>query len=107
MRKLSRCILLLSLLLMTTTGQTEKSLRAQSAPSPVKLSPDAERWVARTLKSMTLDEKIGQVFAVWAYGEFMSTESQEYRDLLRDVEEKHIGSFAIQTQGSPIGIVRS
>src|SRR5258708_13337876 len=56
---------------------------------------------------MTLDEKIGQVFAVWAYGAFMSTESQDYRDLLRDVEEKHIGSFAIQTQGSPLGIERS
>src|ERR1700751_2651101 len=42
-----------------------------------------------------------------AHGAFMSTESPEYRDLLRDVEEKHIGSFAIETQGSPLGIDRS
>ncbi len=107
MRKLSRGILLLTLLLMATTGQTQKSPRTSTAPSLAKLSPDGERWVEQTLKSMTLDEKIGQVFAVWAYGTFMSTESAEYRDLLRDVEEKHIGTFAIQTQGSPLGIVRS
>ena len=56
---------------------------------------------------MSLDEKIGQLFAVWAYGSFLSTESQDYKDLLRDVEEKHIGSFAIQTQGSPLGVERS
>jgi len=56
---------------------------------------------------MTLDEKIGQMFAVWCYGGFLSAESLEYKDLLRDVEEKHIGSFAIQTQGSPLGIERS
>jgi len=68
MRKLSRCILLLSVFLMATTGQTQKPPRTISAPSPAKLSPDSERWVTQTLKNMTLDEKIGQVFAVWAYG---------------------------------------
>ena len=107
MRTLSRCLLLLAILLMATTGRTQKSPRATAAPKPAELSSEGERWVAQTLKSMSLDEKIGQLFAVWAYGSFLSTESQDYKDLLRDVEEKHIGSFAIQTQGSPIGIVRS
>jgi beta-N-acetylhexosaminidase len=107
MRKLSRWLLLLALFLMATTGSTQKSPRAPAAPKPAKLTPEGERWVAQTLKSMSLDEKIGQLLAVWAYGSFLSTESQDYKDLLRDVEEKHIGTFAIQTQGSPVGIVRS
>jgi beta-N-acetylhexosaminidase len=107
MRKLSRWLLLLALLLMATTGHTQKSPRTPAAPIPAKLSPDSERWVAQTLKKMTLDEKIGQLFAVWAYGSFISTESLAYRDLLRDVEDKHIGSFGIQTRGSPLGIERS
>ena len=92
---------------MATTGRTQKSPRAPAAPTPAKLSPEGERWVSQTLKNMSLDEKIGQLFAVWAYGAFISTESQDYKDLLRDVEEKHIGSFAIQTQGSPLGVERS
>jgi beta-N-acetylhexosaminidase len=107
MRKLSRWLLLLALSLMATTGSTQKSPRAPAASKTAKLTPEGERWVAQTLKSMSLDEKIGQLFAVWAYGSFLSTESQDYKDLVRDVEEKHIGTFAIQTQGSPVGIVRS
>ena len=92
---------------MATTGRTQKSPRAPDAPKPADLSSEGQRWVAQTLKSMSLDEKIGQLFAVWAYGSFLSTESQDYKDLLRDVEEKHIGTFAIQTQGSPLGVERS
>jgi len=107
MRTLSRWLLLLALFSMATTGRTQKPPRAPAAPKPAELSSEGERWVSQTLKSMSLDEKIGQLFAVWAYGTFLSTESQDYKDLLSDVEEKHIGSFAIQTQGSPIGIVRS
>src|ERR1700674_3493120 len=107
MRTLSRWLLLLACILMATTGRTQKSPRAPDAPKPAELSSEGQRWVAQTLKQMSLDEKIGQLFAVWAYGSFLSTESQDYKDLLRDVEEKHIGSFAIQTQGSPLGIERS
>ncbi len=107
MRTLSRWLLLLALSLMATTGSTQKTPRAPDAPKPAKLSPEGERWVAQTLKQMSLDEKIGQLFAVWAYGSFLSTESQDYKDLLSDVEEKHIGTFAIQTQGSPLGVAYS
>jgi beta-N-acetylhexosaminidase len=104
MRSLSRWLPLLALLLMATTSRTQKPPRATGAAKPAKLSAESERWVAQTLKKMSLDEKIGQIFAVWAYGSFHSTESPDYKELLRDVEEKHIGSFAIQTQGSPLGI---
>ena len=107
MRKLGRWLLLLALFSMATTSHTQNSPRTGDAPKSGGVSPDGERWVSQTLKSMSLDEKIGQLFCVWAYGTFLSTESQDYKDLLRDVEEKHIGSFAIQTQGSPVGIVRS
>jgi beta-glucosidase-like glycosyl hydrolase/CubicO group peptidase (beta-lactamase class C family) len=107
MRTLNRWLLLLAFFLMATMGRTQKSPLAPDAPKPADLSSESQRWVAQTLKSMSLDEKIGQLFAVWAYGSFLSTESQDYKDLLRDVEEKHIGSFAIETQGSPLGVERS
>jgi beta-N-acetylhexosaminidase len=107
MRTLSRWLLLLAFLSMATTARTQKTPRTPDAPTRMKLSPDGERWVTQTLKKMTLDEKIGQLFAVWCYGAFLSAESLGYKELLRDVEEKHIGSFAIQTQGSPLGIERS
>src|SRR5215472_2433707 len=104
MRYLRRWLLLPALLLMATTSRTQKSPRAPAAPKSGKLPAEGERGVAQTLKRMSLDEKIGQLFCVWVYGAFVSTESQDYKDLLRDVEEKHLGAFAIQTQGSPLGI---
>jgi beta-N-acetylhexosaminidase len=107
MRELSRWLLLLILASMATTARTQKTPRASAAPTRTKLSPEGERWMSQTLKKMTLDEKIGQLFAVWCYGGFLSAESLEYKELLRDVEEKHIGSFAVSTQGSPLGIERS
>ncbi len=107
MRRITRWLLPFALLLMATTGSTQKSPSTPPPPTPKKLSAESERWVSQTLKQMPLDEKIGQLFAVWAYGGFQSTESQDYKDLLRDVEEKHVGAFAIQTQGSPLGVVRS
>src|SRR5665213_1100626 len=107
MRKVIRWLLLLVCLFMATIGRTQNSSYAPVAPMPAELSSDGERWVAQILKSLSLDEKIGQLFSVWAYGSFLSTESQDYKDLLSDVEEKHIGSFAIQTQSSPLGVERS
>src|SRR5579872_4345878 len=92
---------------MATTGRTHKTPRARVAPTHAKLSAQGERWVAQTLKKMTVEEKIGQLFAVWYYGGFISAESPEYKELLRSVEQKHVGSFAIRTSGSPVGIKRS
>ncbi|HEX4641911.1 MAG TPA: glycoside hydrolase family 3 N-terminal domain-containing protein, partial [Candidatus Acidoferrales bacterium] len=107
MRKLNRLLLLLALSLMATSGSTQKNSPPAHSAKPAKLSAEGERWVSQTLKQMSLDEKIGQLFAVWAYGAYQSAESQDYRDLLRAVEEKHVGAFAIQTQGSPLGVMRS
>lgn len=107
MRKPNRWLLLLAFFLMATTGRTQKTPRAKTATSGRQLSPAGERWVARTLKSMTLDEKLGQLLAIWYYGGFISAGSPEYQELIRDAEEKRVGSFVVQTHGSPLGVERS
>jgi beta-N-acetylhexosaminidase len=104
---LRRWLLLLALLLMATSGRSQKTPRASAAPNRTKLSAEGERWVEQTLKKLTTDEKIGQLFAVWYYGEFLSAESPQYQQLLSDVEQKEIGAFVIQTTGSPLGVQRS
>ena len=47
--------------------------------------------VTLTPARMTLDEKIGQLFVVAAHGTFMNEGSAEYRELLRQVRENHVG----------------
>ncbi len=104
---MSRWLLLLSLVLMATTGRTQKTQSTQTVPARATISPEGERWAAQTLANMTLDEKVGQLFAVWYYGVFLPAESPEYQALLRDVQQKHIGSFVIQARGGPVGLERS
>ena len=102
MRERWPLLLIVLLLLMAHPGRAQKS-----AAKPAKATSDAEKWVASTLKKMTLEEKLGQLIMVQYFGGFLSTESDAYKNLLRLVEEKHIGGFAIQTRGTPLGIERS
>jgi len=95
-------LLLTTLLLMAHTGRTEQHPRPKA-----RLSSDDEQWVAQTLKSMTLEEKLGQLLVVYYYGAFLSIESDQYRELLRQVEQNRVGGFVVQTRGTPLGIERS
>src|SRR2546428_390753 len=100
-------LLLTALLLMAQISRTAKPSTAGAALSPTKLSADGEKWVAQTLKSMTLEEKLGQLVMVFYYGGFLAAESPGYKDLLRQVEQNHLGGFVVQTRGAPLGIERS
>jgi beta-N-acetylhexosaminidase len=98
-----RWLLLLGLLLlMTPAGRSQKI----PAPKPRRGPRDA-RWVESTLKKMTLREKLGQLLFVNYFGEFTSTESAEYQELVRQVQENHVGGLVIATHTTPLGIVRS
>ncbi len=112
-------LLLAALLLMAHTGRSAKPARQRAAaPAPSaekpaakpvakKLSAGDARWVAQTLKHMTLDEKLGQLVMIFYYGGFISTESEQYKELLRQVEQNHVGGLVVQTRGSPLGVERS
>src|SRR5262249_54507430 len=56
---------------------------------------------------MTLREKIGQMFMVPYYGEFLSTESAEYKDLLHQVDDNHVGGLIVETDRGALGLERS
>ena len=94
-------LLLTALLLMARPVRTEKPSHTKA-----KLSADGEKWVAQTLKRMTLEEKLGQLVVVYYFGGFVSQESQEYRELLRAVEQNHVGGVVMQTRVRPLGIER-
>ncbi|MFZ0739449.1 MAG: glycoside hydrolase family 3 N-terminal domain-containing protein [Candidatus Acidiferrales bacterium] len=55
---------------------------------------------------MTLREKLGQLLVVYYRGEFTSTESPEYKDLIRQVQENHVGGFILGTRRAPLGFER-
>ena len=103
MRNLGLSVLLL-LLLMTPSGRAQKKPPANAQSRAASASSSA--WVEATLKKMTTREKLGQMLMVYYFGVFTSTESAEYKELLHQVEENHVGGFITGTVRGPLGIER-
>ncbi|MFQ5816445.1 MAG: glycoside hydrolase family 3 N-terminal domain-containing protein [Terriglobia bacterium] len=52
----------------------------------------------RTLKRMTLEEKIGQLLMVGYHGAYASRDSETFARLVRQVEELHVGGLIVSTR---------
>ena len=85
---------LTGLALVSLTGQPGAASGKQEAGSR-KLDADAERWVAATLKKMTLDEKVGQLIVSSFRAEYLSTDSDEYDALVTAIRDYKIGGFHV------------
>ncbi|MGH9714303.1 MAG: glycoside hydrolase family 3 N-terminal domain-containing protein [Candidatus Acidiferrales bacterium] len=103
MRNTGLSVLLL-LLLMTPSGRAQKKSAAKPQRPPKGASSNA--WIEATLRKMTLHEKLGQMLMIYYFGVFTSTESPEYKELLRQVEENHVGGLITGTIRGPLGIER-
>jgi beta-N-acetylhexosaminidase len=71
------------------------SVAAQGPATPRHPDAEGERWVAATLKKMTLDDKVGQLLVSSFGAEFMSTDSAEYDALVRSIHDFRIGGFHV------------
>jgi len=63
-------------------------------PAPVNTAR-GDRWAEKTLRSLTVEEKIGQVFMIWCRASFLNVESPEYLQWLEAMHKYHVGSFAM------------
>ena len=67
-------------------------------------------WADRTLRKMSLEEKVGQLFMVWAKVDFMNFNGPEYLKLHDQMKKYHLGAFGITSpmdgglllKGSPL-----
>ena len=66
-----------------------------SRPGPPHLDRNGEKWVRHTLSKMSTEEKVGQLFMVWARVEFFNVNSPAYRLFIDQIQRYHIGSFAL------------
>jgi len=97
------------------SGKSSKSAAPKSilatalaqTPAASSSAPDANKWVETTLKQMSVEEKVGQLLFTTYHGSFRASDSAAYADMMRDVEQLHVGGFINITQGSPLGILKS
>ena len=82
----------LFLLLTLTLPGLAKEKHSQPAPSS---AARGDKWAEATLRKLTVEEKIGQVFMIWCRASFLNVESAEYLQWLEAMQKYHVGSFAM------------
>lgn len=101
---------ILRVLLLAGTACTTATPPAQ-APAPVAgaLAPgsplsDAQRtWIDRTLASLSLRERIGQMVAVWVLGDYTSAGDSTFAEVRRWIVDDGIGGISMSL-GTPIEV---
>ncbi len=64
-------------------------------PAPIKLDKDGEKWAEKTLKKMSLEQKVGQMFMIWARVSFLNLNAPEYVNLRDTMRHYHVGGFGV------------
>ena len=67
-------------------------------PGPVHLDKAGEKWAAKSLKKMTLEQKVGQMFMIWSRAEFLNVNSHEYLSLRDTMRKYHLGGFGLTVE---------
>ena len=86
-----RAIICVLLLIIPVFAKEEKFSKA----GPVQLTSDGNKWAEKTLKKMTLEQKIGQMIQIRAYADFLNVESDAYRQVSDAIKKYHLGSIIL------------
>jgi beta-N-acetylhexosaminidase len=66
----------------------------QARPAPFN-NTRGDKWAEKTLRHLSVEEKIGQIFMIWCRASFLNVESPEYLQWLEDMRKYHVGSFTM------------
>ncbi len=64
-------------------------------PGPIHLDRDGEKWAQKTLRKMSLEEKVGQLFMIWTRARFYNLQDPDLLQLEQTIQRDHIGSLAM------------
>jgi beta-N-acetylhexosaminidase len=65
----------------------------QPHANPIHLSHEGEKWAEKTLRKMSLEEKVGQLFMIRVQAQFLNVGSPDYIRLRDTIRSYHIGSL--------------
>lgn len=68
---------------------------AYMKPAPVQLDAAGRKWAERTLKKMSLEQKIGQMLMVQSQARFMNDDSAEAKRLHDLIRQYHLGGIVL------------
>jgi len=78
-----------------------------SRPGPIHVTKDGEKWAEKTLRKLSPEEKVGQVFMIWCRASFLNVENPEYLQWRDAMQKYHVGSFAMTVHVDGSNLLRS
>src|SRR3984885_11933938 len=87
--------LLILILLLSPASAPASSKDKFHHAAPIHLTQAGDKWAHKTLRHLSLEEKIGQVFMIWCRASFLNVESPEYLQWLDAMQKYHVGSFTM------------
>ncbi len=99
-----RTVLFLLLLSCSAFAATKKPY---TQPGPIHLDRDGEKWAKQTLRKLSVEEKVGQLFMVWVRAEFLNAASPEYLELQENLKKYHLGGFVMTVRWDPPFLYRN
>ncbi|MGA7291757.1 MAG: glycoside hydrolase family 3 protein [Terriglobales bacterium] len=96
-RYMLRHFLVITLLL--TAGlcfaKDNKSKDRYLQPGPIHLDRARKKWADRTLRRMSTEEKVGQLFAIWVRVQFLNNADPIFLQLRDNIRKYHIGALVM------------
>ena len=90
-RFLSLCFFVL---VLSLTGFAAGKPEFQT-PGAVHLDQAGEKWAQKTLKKMSLEQKVGQMFMIWSRAEFLNVNNPQYLAWRDELRKYHLGGFGL------------
>jgi beta-N-acetylhexosaminidase len=87
---------------MATMPRAPASLSSNLDPR-TPLTSAQQQWVDRTLESLNLRERVGQMINVWVLGDYTNSHDSSFAEVIRWIQRDHIGGVTMSL-GSPIEV---
>ena len=101
---LRRTAFLLALLALSMPAFAKEKFQQSR---PIHLDRAGEKWAGKTLRKLSLEEKVGQLFMIWVRAEFLNVNNPEYLQLRDSMRKYHLGSFAMTVRWDPPFLYRN
>jgi beta-N-acetylhexosaminidase len=90
-----RHLLLITLLLAACCFAKDKSKDRFLQPGPIHVDRAGQKWVDKTMRKMSPEDKVGQLFAIWVKAQFLNDADPIWIQLRDNVRKYHIGSLVM------------
>ena len=92
LRFLASAVLILSTVLGFAKDKDKDSFQR---PGPIRLDKDGKKWVDKTLRKMSTEEKVGQLFNIWTRVQFFNEADPTWIALRDSVRKYHVGGVTM------------